>query len=60
MIGGATTLLSIPPLLLLRRRRERADRLEGRRAGKRGPCAAQGIPEVAAIDTTARQPELAT
>jgi MFS family permease len=60
VVGGATTLLALPPVLLLRRRGERADRIVGRRAGKRAPCAAQGLPEVSAIDTTARQPELVT
>jgi MFS family permease len=54
--GGLTLLLVLPPLLLLRRRREPADAIVGRRAGKKGPCAAQGLPVVATIDTTARQP----
>jgi MFS family permease len=54
--GGLTLLLALPPLLLLRRRREPADAIVGRKAGKRGPCAAQGLPVVATIDTTARQP----
>ena len=56
--GGLTTLLALPPLLFLRSLREPADSIVGRRAGKRGPCAAQGLPDVAAIDTTARQPDL--
>jgi MFS family permease len=55
--GGLSILLALPPLLLLRRIGERADVIVGRRAGKRGPCAAQGLPQVASIDTTARQPE---
>jgi hypothetical protein len=54
--GGLTLLLALPPLLLLRRRREPADAIVGRKAGKRGPCAAQGLPVVATVDTTARQP----
>jgi MFS family permease len=54
--GGLTLLLVLPPLLLLRRRREPADAIVGRKAGKRGPCAAQGLPVVATVDTTARQP----
>ena len=54
--GGLTLLLVLPPLLLLRRRREPADAIVGRKAGKKGPCAAQGLPVVATIDTTARQP----
>jgi MFS family permease len=58
--GGLTTLLALPPILLLRGLHEPADNIVGGRAGKRGPCAAQGLPEVAAIDTTARQPERVT
>ena len=57
VVGGLTTLLALPPIVLLRRLREPADSIVGQ-AGKRGPCAAQGLPEVAAIDATARQPEL--
>ncbi|HUP71717.1 MAG TPA: MFS transporter [Acidimicrobiales bacterium] len=56
--GGLTTLLALPSLVLLRRLREPADSIVGAKAGKRGPCAAQGLPDVATIDTTARQPEL--
>jgi MFS family permease len=54
--GGATMLLALPPLLLLRRLGEHADVIVGRKAGKRGPCAAQGLPQVSLVDTTARQP----
>jgi hypothetical protein len=54
--GGLTLLLALPPLLLLRRLRQPADAIVGRKAGKKGPCAAQGLPTVAAVDTTARQP----
>jgi MFS family permease len=54
--GGLAMLLAVPPLLLLRSMRERADVIVGRRAGKKAPCAAQGLPQVAAVDTTARQP----
>lgn len=57
-VGGLTTLLALPPIWLLRRRREPADLLHGRRAGKRAPCAGQGLPDVAAVDATARQAEL--
>ena len=55
--GGLTTLLALPPILLLRGLREPADTIVGRKAGKRGPCAAQGLPDVATIDAIARQPE---
>jgi MFS family permease len=54
--GGLTMLLALPPLLLLRRMGEPADRIVGRRAGTKAPCAAQGLPQVASIDTTVRQP----
>jgi MFS family permease len=58
--GGLSTLLALPPIVLLRRLGEPADSIDGERAGKRGPCAAQGLPEVAAIDPIARQPDLVT
>jgi MFS family permease len=54
--GGLALLLTLPPLLLLRRRREDADVIVGRRAGAPAPCAAQGLPQVSLVDTTARQP----
>ena len=54
--GGVVMLLALPPLVALRALGDDADRIVGRRAGKRGPCAAQGLPEVAAVDTLARQP----
>ena len=60
VVGGLTTLLALPPVWFLRRRHEPADFLHGQRAGKRAPCAAQGLPEVSALDTTPRQPELVT
>jgi MFS family permease len=56
VVGGLGALLAVRPLLRLRRLGERADRLIGRRAGKRGPCAAQGLPDVASVDATPRQP----
>jgi hypothetical protein len=33
-----------------------ADRIVGRKAGTNAPCAAQGLPQVASVDTTVRQP----
>ncbi len=53
--GGVALVLVLPALRLLRRLAEPADVFEGRRAGIQGPCAAQGIPEVAAVDATPRQ-----
>jgi hypothetical protein len=58
VVGGLTTLLALPPILLLRGLREPADAIVGRKAGKRAPCAGQGLPEVATIDATPRQPEV--
>jgi hypothetical protein len=59
--GGLTMLLAMPPLLLLRRRMgQRADVVVGRQAGTRGACAAQGLPAVASVDTTVRQPAAST
>jgi MFS family permease len=54
--GGLTMLLALPPLVLLRRMGQQADRIVGRRAGATAPCAAQGLPQVASVDTTVRQP----
>ena len=55
--GGLTTLFALPPILLLRRLSEPADTIVARKAGKRGPSAAQGLPDVASIDAIARQPD---
>jgi hypothetical protein len=52
--GGFTTLLAIPILYALRRLNKPADVIVGG-AGKSGVCAAQGLPEVATIDSKARQ-----
>jgi MFS family permease len=56
--GGLVLLLASLPLLALRRMHERADVIVGRRAGKAGPCAGQGLPPVSTVDATPRQPEL--
>jgi MFS family permease len=55
--GGLVTLLALPPLLALRRMRGPADAIVGRRAGAKAPCAGQGLPEIASVDATARQPQ---
>jgi MFS family permease len=49
VVGGLATVLVLPVIVLLRRLDEPADTIIGT-AGKRGACAAQGIPNVAAID----------
>jgi len=59
LVGGLTMLLAVP-LLLLRRMRQHADVIVARQAGTRGACAAQGLPTVASVDTTARQPAAST
>lgn len=53
--GGFFLLLALPPLFVLRGLRESADRILGRSAGRRGPCAGQGLPQVASLDTTVRR-----
>jgi MFS family permease len=58
--GGLTMVLALPALVVLRAMREDADAIVGRKAGKRSPCAGQGLPEVSSIDTTARQPASVT
>jgi len=55
LVGGLTTILVLPILLVIRRLGGPADLIVGESAGKKGPCAAQGLPEVAAVDTTSRQ-----
>ena len=55
VVGGLATLLALPPLIFLRRMAERADTIVGRHAGRRGPCAGQGLPQVGLIDSTPRQ-----
>jgi MFS family permease len=59
VVGGLATLLALPPLAVLRGLHEPADEIVERKAGKRGPCAAQGLPDVATIDAIPRQPEAA-
>lgn len=53
--GGLATILALPMLLIVRRLGGPADVILGESAGKNAPCAAQGLPEVAAVDTTPRQ-----
>ena len=48
--GGLTTILVLPVVWMLRQRNETADLIIGT-AGKQGACAAQGLPNVAAVDT---------
>jgi MFS family permease len=54
--GGLALALSLPVLAALRALREPADVIVGREPGRRGPCAAQGTPEVSQMDSTPRQP----
>jgi len=56
LVGGAMTTLMWPVLLALRHLGHSADTIAGR-AGKQGTCAAQGLPEVASVDSTSRQLE---
>ena len=50
VIGGLTTLVSLPVLFLLRGLRDPADRFVGNKAGTRGTCAAQGIPPISQVE----------
>jgi MFS family permease len=56
VVGGIALLAALPALWVLRRLREPADVIVGRRAGRSAACAAQGLPEVSAVDATPRQP----
>jgi MFS family permease len=55
VVGGLATVLSLPLLRSLRGMAEEADTIVGTRAGQRGACAAQGLPEVGLVDSTARR-----
>ena len=50
VIGGLTTLVSLPVLFLLRGLRDPADKFVGIKAGTRGTCAAQGIPAISQVE----------
>ncbi|MEM7534175.1 MAG: MFS transporter [Chloroflexota bacterium] len=49
VVGGGTTILALPIIFLLRRKGDDADMIVGD-AGKQGACAAQGLPNVSALD----------
>ncbi|MFQ5612301.1 MAG: MFS transporter [Anaerolineae bacterium] len=51
IVGGLTTVLVLPVIVALRRLGEPADLIVGT-AGKQGACAAQGLPNVSAVDTS--------
>ncbi len=53
VFGGLTTVLALPVVWLLRSMNEDADRIVGA-AGKQGPCAPAGLPEVTTVDPAAR------
>jgi MFS family permease len=53
VVGGAFTVIALPLYVGLRRLGRVADRIIGS-AGKRGPCAAQGLPEIAGVDAKPR------
>lgn len=55
VIGGALTLLALPLVVGLRRRNNPADFIRGS-AGIPGACAAQGLPDIASVDSRSRQP----
>ena len=48
--GGVTTILTLPIILFLRRLNNSSDNIVGS-AGKKGACAAQGLPNVSAVDS---------
>jgi MFS family permease len=54
--GGAITVLAIPPFLGVRLLGEDADRIIGS-AGRRSPCAAQGLGSAGALDDKVRSAE---
>jgi MFS family permease len=54
VVGGLATMLVFPLLMVLRSLGERTDIIIGKRAGRGAPCAAQGLPQIAQVDATAR------
>ena len=52
VVGGLATVFAVPVLAMLRGLGERADVIVGSKAGLRGPCAGQGIPEISQVDAT--------
>lgn len=56
--GGAALMLALPLYAAVRRIGGPADRIVGATAGMEGPCAAQGIPEIAGVDAKARAAKL--
>lgn len=56
VVGGVFTATAVPFFYGVRRSGGAADIIVGERAGIAAPCAAQGIPEIAGVDATARQP----
>jgi MFS family permease len=55
VVGGVSTVFALPFLILLRHMGEQADVITGK-AGRRAPCAAQGLPPVTTVDAISRQP----
>jgi MFS family permease len=53
--GAVVSLLALVPLGALRRHSDTADLIVGTAPGPNAACAAQGIPEIAAVDTTPRR-----
>jgi MFS family permease len=51
VVAGLTTALTLPAIVVLRRLGQPADIIVGT-AGKKGACAAQGLPSVSGVDTT--------
>jgi MFS family permease len=49
ILGGLTTLVAVPIVMLVRRRRDPEDFFEGPDPVRRGACAAEGLPPIAAV-----------
>jgi MFS family permease len=57
VVTGVVLLTALPVFRALRNLDDRADYFAGSEAGCRGPAAAQGLPEMAAVDSVPRRPE---
>jgi len=54
VVGGLASLLALPLIVALRRLKRPADIFVGEHAGVESPCAAQGLPDIAQVNTRAR------
>jgi MFS family permease len=55
VVAGLVSLIALAPLRALRRHHDGADHIEGATTRPPGACCAQGLPDIAAVDSVARR-----